>query len=58
VIAPGVGADATLVAGSVLAVQGWVSEEGVGGFFERDLVLVGDAEPRLLSRYGHGPAAG
>jgi len=57
VIGLGVGADTPLVAGSVLAVQGWVSEEGVGGFFERDLVLVGDAEPLLLSRYGAGPAA-
>jgi len=58
VIGLGVGADAELVGGSVLAVQGWVAEEGTGGFFERDLVVVGDAEPRLLSRYGHGPAAG
>ena len=44
--------------GTVLAVQGWVAEEGIGGFYERDLVVVGDSEPRLLSRYGHGPASG
>ena len=56
VIGRDVGAEAALAAGTVLAVQGWVSEEGVGGFFERDLVLVGEDEPRVLSRYGHGPA--
>lgn len=57
VIGAGVGAGAVLVGGSVLAVQAWVAEEGAGGFLERDVVVVEDAGPRVLSRYGRGPAA-
>jgi len=57
VVAPGIGDDAVLVAGSVVAVQGWVGEEGVGGFLERELVAVGNAAPEVISRYGRGPAA-
>lgn len=54
-----IGARAVLRVGAVLAVNAWVSEEGVGGFFEREIVAL-DASggaPRILSRYGRGPAA-
>lgn len=57
-IGEGVGAAAVLSEGTVLLVSGWVAAEGVGGFFQRDLVLVGDGEPQILSRYGRGPAGG
>ncbi|HWW53627.1 MAG TPA: M24 family metallopeptidase [Acidimicrobiales bacterium] len=56
-IGDGVGHDAVLRAGAVLAVQSWVSEEGVGGFFEREVVLVGEGDPQVLSRFGHGPTS-
>jgi Xaa-Pro aminopeptidase len=55
-IGDGVGHDAVLRANSVLAVQAWVTEDGIGGFFEREIVLVGEGDPRLLSRFGHGPS--
>lgn len=55
VIGDGVGAGVVLAVGTVLAVTGWVAQEGVGGFLERDLVLVGDGAPQILSRYGRGP---
>jgi hypothetical protein len=38
-----------LAAGTVLAVTGWVAEEGVGGVLHRELVLVTDGDPRLLT---------
>jgi Xaa-Pro dipeptidase len=46
-----------LAAGTVLAVTSWVAEPGVGGFLERELVLVGDDGVRLLTSAAHGPAA-
>jgi Xaa-Pro dipeptidase len=52
-----VGAAAVLEAGSVVAVQSWVSEEGVGGFFEREVVLVGTGQPQMLSQFGRGVQA-
>jgi Xaa-Pro aminopeptidase len=55
IIASGVGDRWDLVAGMVLSVQGWVAQEGVGGVLQRELVLVGDGAPRLLSRFGGGP---
>jgi Xaa-Pro dipeptidase len=51
VIGPGGGADETLVAGMVLSVQAWATEEGVGGVLLRDAVHVVDGTPRVLSRY-------
>ena len=57
VVADGIGADAVLAAGTVLAVTSWVTEEGVGGFLERDLVLITDGEPEVLTDHGRGPAA-
>ncbi|MCU1373756.1 MAG: Xaa-Pro aminopeptidase [Actinomycetia bacterium] len=56
VVGNGIGGSEVLAAGTVLAVTSWVAREGVGGFLERDLVVVGDAGPEVLSRYGHGPA--
>ena len=50
VIGAGVGDDAALMAGSVLSVTSWVAVEGVGGFLERDLLLVGEGAPEVLSR--------
>jgi Xaa-Pro dipeptidase len=50
IVGNGQGADAVLQAGAVLAVQSWVTRQGVGGFFESDLVLVGEDQPRVLSR--------
>jgi Xaa-Pro aminopeptidase len=44
-----VGHDAILAPRTVLAVTGWVAREGVGGVLERDLVLVGDDGPVLLT---------
>jgi len=55
-VAAGFGGATVLAAGTVLAVQAWVAEAGVGGFFEREVVVVGDDGPCRLSRYGHGPA--
>lgn len=56
VIGSGVGGASVLVTGTVLAVTGWVAEEGVGGFLERDLVLVGEGGPEVLTACGRGPA--
>jgi hypothetical protein len=44
-----VGAAAVLTARSVVAVTGWTAEEGVGGVLERDLVLVDDDGPKVLT---------
>jgi Xaa-Pro aminopeptidase len=49
VVGAGLGAAAVLAAGTVLAVTGWVAEEGVGGVLHRELVLVTDGDPRLLT---------
>jgi Xaa-Pro dipeptidase len=46
----GRGADSPLEEGAVLCVQAWVSEEGTGGYFERELLRVGQHSPEVLSR--------
>jgi Xaa-Pro dipeptidase len=46
----GRGVDAVLEEGAVLCVQAWVSEEGTGGCFERELVRLGHGGPEVLSR--------
>jgi Xaa-Pro dipeptidase len=43
-------AGVTLHEGAVLSVQAWVTEEGVGGFLERELLRVGENGPELLTR--------
>ncbi len=43
-------AGTTLHAGAVLSVQAWVSEEGIGGFFEREMLRIGPDGPALLTR--------
>ena len=48
-IGMGMGHDAMLVRGMVLAVQGWVDEPPVGGWLERDVVVV-DEIPQILTR--------
>jgi Xaa-Pro aminopeptidase len=50
VIDAAVGDDAVLVAGAVLSVTSWVAVEGVGGFLERDLLVVGEGAPEVLTR--------
>jgi len=49
------GHDAVLQSGDVLAVQAWVQEEGVGGFLARDLIVVRDGAPEVLSRFTRAP---
>jgi Xaa-Pro aminopeptidase len=56
-IGAGLGAESRLQVGMVLAVEAWVAAEGAGGVLEQDLVLVTDAEPEVLTRYGRGPLA-
>ena len=56
IIGAGVGAASALAPDTVLAVTAWVAEEGVGGFLERDLVLVTAGDPRVLTTSGRGPA--
>lgn len=51
VIGMGLGESATLAAGTALAVQGWMHEPGVGGWLERDVVVVSDDGPRCLTRW-------
>jgi Xaa-Pro aminopeptidase len=46
----GRGADESLDEGAVLSVQAWVSEEGTGGFLERELVRIGEDGPEVLTR--------
>jgi Xaa-Pro dipeptidase len=46
----GRGIDVVLEEGAVLCVQAWVSEEGTGGYFERELLRVGPSGPNVLSR--------
>jgi len=50
VIGWGRGDQAVLDEGNVLTVQAWVSAEGTGGHFERDLVLVTADGPEVLTR--------
>ena len=35
--------------GSLLAVQSWVTQAGVGGYLVRDLVVIGDDGPEVLT---------
>jgi Xaa-Pro aminopeptidase len=49
VVGAGLGAAAVMAAGTVLAVTGWMAEDGAGGVLHRDLVLVTEAAPRLLT---------
>ncbi len=42
--------DVMLAAGSVLSVTSWVVAEGAGGHLERDILVVGDGPPEVLSR--------
>lgn len=49
VIGAGLGVAGMLAPGTVLAVTGWMAEEGAGGVLHRDLVLVTEGEPRLLT---------
>jgi Xaa-Pro aminopeptidase len=49
VIGPGLGMGTVLAPGTVLAVTGWLVEEGTGGVLQRDLVLVTEGQPRLLT---------
>jgi Xaa-Pro aminopeptidase len=46
----GRGADTMLRAGAVLNVQAFVGQEGTGGYFERELLRVGENGPEVLSR--------
>lgn len=50
VVGFGRGADTVLPEGAVLNVQAFVSQEGTGGFFERELLRIGDDGPEVLSR--------
>ena len=54
VVGPGLGASSVLAPATVLAVTGWVAEEGVGGVLERDLVLVTEGGPRVLTGRAEG----
>lgn len=45
-----IGTAAVISEGMVMAVQGWVAEEGVGGALHQDVVLVTAAGPRVVSR--------
>jgi Xaa-Pro aminopeptidase len=56
IVGAGVGAASVLAPDTVLAVTGWVAEDGVGGVLERDLVLVTDGDPQVLTASGRGPA--
>jgi Xaa-Pro aminopeptidase len=56
-IGAGLGATSRLQVGMVLAVEAWVAAEGAGGVLEQDLVLVTDAGPEVLTRYGRGSLA-
>jgi Xaa-Pro aminopeptidase len=46
----GRGAGTSLDEGAVLSVQAWVSEEGTGGFLERELLRIGEHGPEVLTR--------
>jgi Xaa-Pro dipeptidase len=58
-VGPGhLGEDVVLSAGMVLAVQGAISEPGIGTVFGKETVLVGGDQPEVLTRFGWGPLAG
>jgi Xaa-Pro dipeptidase len=57
IIGIGVGADEILTEGMVLALQGWVLDNAVGGWHHREMIQVTAAGPRLLTR-PHPRAAG
>ena len=57
-IGAGIDDEVTLTTGSVLSVTGWVAEKGVGGWLERDLVVVGDGPPTVVTATGHGHGEG
>jgi Xaa-Pro dipeptidase len=50
IIGIGVGADEVLTEGMVLALQGWVLVNAVGGWHHREMIQVTAAGPRLLTR--------
>jgi Xaa-Pro dipeptidase len=50
IIDTGLGAEEVLTEGMVLAVQGWVHDEALGGWHHREMIQVTDAGPRLLTR--------
>jgi Xaa-Pro dipeptidase len=52
VVGAGVGASSVLAPDTVLAVTGWVGREGVGGVLRRDVVLVTDGRPQVLTSDG------
>ena len=54
VIGVGRGGEDEVVAGSVLAVQSWTAEPAVGGILLRDVVLIADDGPQLLSHFDVG----
>ncbi len=47
VVAAGIGDESVLARSMVLAVSAWLTETGVGGWYERRLVVVDDV-PRLI----------
>ncbi len=51
------GAITTIEAGMVLAIQGYVHEEGTGGYLGRDVVAVTGDGFRLLTRHSYGSLA-
>src|SRR5215469_9965474 len=50
IIGTGLGAEEVLTEGMVLAVQGWVHDNAVGGWHHREMIQVTGAGPRLLTR--------
>ncbi len=51
------GATTVMEAGMVLAVQGYLHDEGTGGYLAREMVLVTPDGPRVLTRHSEGPLA-
>ncbi len=49
VVAGAVGDQAVLQRGMVLAVSSWAAQEGTGGWFERNVLVVGDGAPEVIS---------
>ena len=58
VVGAGVGAAAVLASDTVLAVTGWVGQEGVGGVLHRDVVHVTDGDPHVLTEDRRGAGEG
>jgi Xaa-Pro aminopeptidase len=52
VIGKGLGQAACLQENTVLAVQAWVAEDGIGGVLDCDTILVGPDGPIPVTRYG------